>query len=88
MLDLLALAAPMAPLAPVQVRIDGPAGVEREPRRYALDDDGELRAVRFAGGEKAKHLANDCMGGRAASPLRAVARRRFVRLGSRPATKT
>ena len=74
-LDLLALAAPVTALAPVQVRIDGSPGVERQSRRDALDDDGELRAVRFAGGEEAKHLANDCMGGRAAVPLQAAARR-------------
>ena len=55
-LDLLALAPAVAALAPSEVGVDIALGVERQPRRDALDDDGELRTVGLAGGQKTKHL--------------------------------
>ena len=55
-LHLLALAAPVPQLAPPQVRVDGLRG-QRQPRGYALHDDGQLRAVRLAGGQEAEHAA-------------------------------
>jgi hypothetical protein len=43
-------------LAATQVGVDIASGVERDTCRDALDDDGELWAVRFTGSEKTKHV--------------------------------
>ena len=52
-LDLLALAAAVALLAPAQVLGDVVLG-DRQAGRHALDDDEQALAVRFAGGQESK----------------------------------
>ena len=55
-LDLLAFTPPVSTLTAAEVGVDVAGGVERHAGRQALDDHRELRAVRFAGREKSKHL--------------------------------
>ena len=45
----------MPALAALQIDVDLPASIELQPRRHAIDDHGELRPMRLAGREKAKH---------------------------------
>ncbi len=50
----LPLAAPVAPLAALELAVDE-RRIERDARRKAFDDRGEGRPVRFAGGQVSEH---------------------------------